>query len=811
MQATATGVLAGVSTAQLTDGVGAHVHVRVAAAVIREFVMQPSRTSYDSKLNVDVVIYDFDDNESLLALDSLLLCEGPVNTFVFDESTVPSYANRQRLDQFASKHGGDSVKKILPNLPRGRVKRREYVLGTICRVMGMHFDERLVEDDVALSAVGAALQGAEETGAPMDEACVQYSIVRGRLGSHMRLDVAAAQALNLFPVCNARCSSFGLKHLSQSHRGAATVFEVLNQCKTRMGPVKLEQWLRRPLVDKGQIEARLDVVQYLVENSELRDTLRELLGSGVPDLTVLVTKLWTQTATLIDLHRLHQFTVKLFPKISIAVRDGFSSHEYLNNRFVAPLIKAAIDMELFNNMIEATLDLDFLPEVLLNASVDEELVELRNEMNLAKQEVISAHEIAAGAFAQAVLHKCLQGDDPSKWPLKLEKDNYHGFVLRSPKPFDEKTIAKAKWNHDSDAHNQCFEVIGYLKNGVYITTPALKRAASLFQCTRNTYHNAQDVLKKELVKTASTYASVVDVSCAALAEIDVFASLAHVAVFAQGGPFVRPTFVDSAQSIDAAAFISIKQARHPCVETAVDSFVANDYELGSLQEEFTDATTQCKRLAIVTGPNMGGKSTYIRGLGSLVVMAQAGSFVPAKKAVLSVFDSVLARVGAGDSIQRGVSTFMAEMLEASTILNLASPQSLVIIDELGRGTSTFDGFGLAWAISQHLATKNKALCLFATHYHELTALGCVDDESANCGHHTKLTSVATNLHVSARATTENITFLYNVAKGPCARSFGLHVAHLAGFPKDTLAIAQSKIDQLERRSASKRRFAVISK
>ena len=237
----------------------------------------------------------------------------------------------------------------------------------------------------------------------------------------------------------------------------------------------------------------------------------------------------------------------------------------------------------------------------------------------------------------------------------------------------------------------------------------------LLERASSAYKKAQKTLTGELVRTAATYAPVFSRAADALASLDACRAFAHAAAFAPGGAYERPTFSDDNT-------VSIKNARHPVVECGDGvHFVPTDYALDDQG-----------RLVIVTGPNMGGKSTHIRGLACLAIMAQAGSLIPADAGapylclMLSWHESVPAT-----SLQRGVSTFMAEMLEASMILRSATSQSLVIIDELGRGTSTYDGFGLAWAISEQLV-RQKATCLFATHFHELTQLseGQPGEESA---------------------------------------------------------------------------------
>lgn len=588
--------------------------------------------------------------------------------------------------------------------------------------------------------------GGGDSGEEVEGQEATYRLSAGTIEQHLRMDTAAAAAVTLLPDPTAP-HQYG------------SLYNVLNRCKTKMGSRLLERWLRQPLTDKDKIERRHDVVGFLKDEAGLRGSLQDGPLKGCPDLDALKTKMQRKKAGLTEVFKLYVFSrsVHTFVDALQALdshmdcdQDGQGAKAILQEKFVKGFKKLSQGFSLFQQLVEHVLDMDALPDLVVNASYSPELGELKEQMDGIREEVDDLHQEARDGW-------CDFGD---KDKCLLDEDKIRGFLFRLTKANLEQELKRRKKN---------VETLSVLKNGVHFTTPALRDAGLRFCEARQDYEEKQSGLVEKAVETAATYLPLVESASALVSELDVLVSFAHVAALAPT-ELVRPTMRPM-----GSGKLSVKACRHPCLEWQDEmDFIPNSYEMCDSQASFV----------VVTGPNMGGKSTYIRALGAIVVMAQVGSFVPCESAELSVRDAVFARVGAGDAQQRGISTFMAEMLEASAILSAATKDSLIIIDELGRGTSTFDGFGLAWAISEYIVKTVQAPCLFATHFHEMTTMAEHDVR-------------VKNMHVTAEAKENNITMLYEVKPGACLESFGIHVATMAGFPRSVVREAKRKAATLE--------------
>ncbi|KAF8562356.1 hypothetical protein P879_08987 [Paragonimus westermani] len=414
-------------------------------------------------------------------------------------------------------------------------------------------------------------------------------------------------------------------------------------------------------------------------------------------------------------------------------------------------------------MVESTIDLEVAQsrsEFVIRADFDDTLGELQNKLNQLEESI----EEEFGRCARKL------NLDPGK-SVKLDSNEQLGYFMRVTLK-EEKSLREFK----------SFQILDAQKGGVRFRNTVMSRLNDNHLEVKREYTEAQKSIVDEVLRIATGYVDPMYELNSTTALLDVIVSLAIAAVSSPGGPYVRPKLLPR----HVGGRIVFKQMRHPCLEMQdTVSFIPNDVHLERGKQIFL----------VITGPNMGGKSTYIRGVGVIAAMAQIGSFVPCSSAELTPLDAIMARVGAADCQIRGVSTFMAEMLETSSVLRAATPNSLVIIDELGRGTSTYDGFGLAWAVASHLAgPRLGCFSLFATHFHELTSLA----------HHMpgrvgnlRVTAHVTNCDRDASATSSSdndpaVVMLYKVEPGVCNRSYGLDVARLAGLPRAVIDKAEIK-------------------
>ncbi|QDS71889.1 MutS-like protein [Venturia effusa] len=573
----------------------------------------------------------------------------------------------------------------------------------------------------------------------------QYQLYQHDLSQYMKLDAAALKALNLMP---------GPRDGSKT----MSLYGLLNHCKTPVGSRLLAQWLKQPLMSKEHIEQRQQLVEAFVVDTELRQIMQEDHLRSIPDLFRLAKKFQRRLANLEDVVRAYQVAIRL-PGILESL-EGVMDEQYkdpLDREYTSKLKDCSASLAKLCEMVETTVDLEALDrhEFIIKSEFDDALEILHKRLDKCRDGIDSEHRQVGDDL----------GLDTEK-KLMLENHKTHGWCLRLTRT--EATCIRNKRQYSE---------IATMKNGVYFTTSTLASLRREFDQLTSNYNRTQSGLVSEVVNVAASYSPVLEKLGTILAHLDVIVSFAHVAVHAPTA-YIRPTV-----HARGSGNTILKEARHPCMEMQDDiSFITNDVSLIRETSEFI----------IITGPNMGGKSTYIRQVGVIALMNQIGCFVPCAEAELSIFDSILARVGASDSQLKGVSTFMAEMLETANILKSATRESLIIVDELGRGTSTYDGFGLAWAISEHIVKEIGAYALFATHFHELTALADTFPQVQN------LHVVA---HIDGEKSKREVTLLYKVEPGICDQSFGIHVAELVRFPEKVVNMAKRKADELEDFSA----------
>lgn len=597
-------------------------------------------------------------------------------------------------------------------------------------------------------AMGAAACLIKYLGAMSDSTNFgQYQLYQHDLSQYMKLDASALRALNLMPG-----PRDGAKNMS--------LYGLLNHCKTPVGSRLLAQWLKQPLMDISEIQKRHQLVEAFVVDTELRQTMQEEHLRAIPDLYRLAKRFQRSQANLEDVVRAYQVAIRLPGMISSF--ENVMDEQYqtpLDEQYTSKLRELSNSLVKLEEMVETTVDLDALDnhEFIIKPEFDDSLRVIRKKLDKLRYDMDVEHRRVARDLNQDMEKK-----------LFLENHRVHGWCFRL-------TRNEAGCIRNKREYQEC----STQKNGVYFTTKTMQELRREHDQLSSNYNRTQSGLVQEVVNVASSYCPVFEQLAGTLSHLDVIVSFAHVSVHAPTA-YVRPSMHPR-----GTGNTILKEARHPCMEMQDDiSFITNDVSLVRGESSFL----------IITGPNMGGKSTYIRQIGVIALMAQIGCFVPCTEAELTIFDCILARVGASDSQLKGVSTFMAEMLETSNILKSATSESLIIIDELGRGTSTYDGFGLAWAISEHIITEIGCFGMFATHFHELTALADRYPKSA------------TNLHVVAfigdakeqgGQKKREVTLLYRVEPGVCDQSFGIHVAELVRFPEKVVNMARQKAEELE--------------
>lgn len=581
----------------------------------------------------------------------------------------------------------------------------------------------------------------------------EFQLYQHDLSQYMKLDSSALKALNLMP---------GPKDGSKT----MNLYGLLNHCKTPVGSRLLAQWLKQPLMNLEDIEKRQQLVEAFVNDTELRQTLQEEHMRSIPDLYRLAKKFQRKKANLEDVVRAYQVAIRI-PDF-IGTFEGVMDEQYkeaLDAEYTDKLRAFSDSLQKLQEMVETTVDLEALDnhEFIIKSEFDDGLRIIRKKLDTLTYNLQKEHQRAGDDLGQDTEKK-----------LFLENHRVHGWCLRLTR--NEAGAIRNK---------KQYQEISTQKNGVYFTTTAMTQMRREHDQLSENYNRTQSGLVQEVVNVAASYCPVIEKLAGVLAHLDVIVSFAHVSVHAPSA-YVRPKLHPRGTGNTV-----LTEARHPCMEMQDDvSFITNDVSLIRGESEFL----------IITGPNMGGKSTYIRQIGVIALMAQIGCFVPCTEAELTLFDCILARVGASDSQLKGVSTFMAEMLETANILKTATRESLVIVDELGRGTSTYDGFGLAWAISEHIIKEIGAFAMFATHFHELTALTETYPQVQNLhvvAHIGDADGDATMTDSASNNKRREVTLLYKVVPGISDQSFGIHVAELVRFPTKVVAMAKRKADELE--------------
>ena len=525
---------------------------------------------------------------------------------------------------------------------------------------------------------------------------------------------------------------------SNAGKDGVSLVDTIDRCCSPMGSRMLREWLAMPLMDIDGLNARYDIVGLLRDNEELRSGLRDRIG-GVGDLERIISRAATGRILPREVRQLGRSLEQMQPIVSLCSNTGVASLD--------KLLSGMKDTEGIRSRIQNTLAEDAAAMIgkgdVIASGVNSELDSLR--------------EISRGGKDYILQMQAKEVERTGINSLKIGYNNVFGYYIEVRNA--SRDLVPPEWIRKQT-----------LVNAERYITPELKEYEDKILGAEASIYELESKLYSELVSDVQKSIRDIQANCHVIAELDVLQGFAHQA---DERNYCRP-------EIDKSNSLEIKAGRHPVIETLMgpgEEYVPNDISMDS----------KGVQIIILTGPNMAGKSALLRQTALIVLLAQIGSFVPAESARFGYFDKIFTRVGATDNISRGESTFMVEMLETSMIMHNLSARSLVLLDEIGRGTSTYDGMSIARSLVEYIHNRGKgAKTLFATHYHELNDMETIFPR-------------VKNYHISIKEEGSDIIFLRKLVPGGVAHSFGIHVARLAGMPREVIDSAEKTLRTLELR------------
>ncbi|SBT45845.1 DNA mismatch repair protein MSH2, putative [Plasmodium ovale wallikeri] len=584
---------------------------------------------------------------------------------------------------------------------------------------------------------------------------------------YMRLDKAAITALNILP---------NKKNMKSYNSNNTSLLKFLDKCNTSVGSKKLMSWLTQPLTNVAEINRRLNIVETFIKENDIRNSIFCNYLKRIPELDKLnhylkeinqnneirINSKYNEEMILKDIVKLY-YAILDFKQIYFSLVSIEGKHkETVREMLINPLHEILNKFAKLLDMIEMTIDLQEIEEnktYLISKSFDSELEQISNEKNALMKKIKNHKEdVERDLFSDKCDRRYKRAN---REDIRLVDCNTNVFLFRVSKK-DCSIVQQQKKIYLSVRMN---------KNEFLFTTNMLKTLCKKYEQCLNIYNALQLEIVKKTICAVSTYTPVIEKFIDVVSTLDVLISFS---VVCYNSPFsyVRPIVVENGENV------IMKKSRHPLLELQhnLNNFIPNDIHMNKKNS----------RLIIVTGPNMGGKSTYIRQTAIICILAQIGMFVPCDFCEVPIFSQVMCRVGASDFQLKGISTFLSEMIEASAIVKNADKNSFIIVDELGRGTSTYEGLGISWSIGKYILDNIKCFCLFATHFHEISNIAYQCEGVIN-----------RHVETTIDQKQKKICFLYEIKDGPSNKSYGVNVAEIAKLPKNVIQKAYEKVEELE--------------